>query len=176
MRTTRGADVAHALVPPLNFPFIGANLSLQNSPGFSLINSTLQVDPFSPPAQLATAFVSMTDPGFLGTVTLSVPTRIFRLDASGVSAFCESEPEGLNPGVLTDLRGETSELAGSQCVFSDSRTDCYGPDLEQDIANSAGITVPLCDDIYPDCASGTEDLDGNPLTNDCADPARFCHC
>ena len=173
LRTTRGADVAHALVPPLNFPFIGANLSLQNSPGFSLINSTLQVDPFSPPAQLATAFVSMTDPGFLGTVTLSVPTRIFRLDASGVSAFCESEPEGLNPGVLTDLRGETSELAGSQCVFSDSRTDCYGPDLEQDIANSAGITVPLCDDLYPDCASGTEDLDGNPLTNDCADPADF---
>ena len=173
LRTTRGADVAHALVPPPNFPFIGANLSLQNSPGFSLINSTLQVDPFSPPAQLATAFVSMTDPGFLGTVTLSVPTRIFRLDASGVSAFCESEPEGLNPGVLTDLRGETSELAGSQCVFSDSRTDCYGPDLEQDIANSAGITVPLCDDLYPDCAAGTEDLDGNPLTNDCADPADF---
>ena len=173
LRTTRGADVAHALVPPPNFPFIGANLSLQNSPGFSLINSTLQVDPFSPPAQLATAFVSMTDPGFLGTVTLSVPTRIFRLDAAGVSAFCESEPEGLNPGVLTDLRGETSELAGSQCVFSDSRTDCYGPDLEQDIANSAGITVPLCDDIYPDCASGTEDLDGNPLTNDCHDPANF---
>ena len=173
LRTTRGADVAHALVPPPNFPFIGANLSLQNSPGFALINSTLQVDPFSPPAQLATAFVSMTDPGFLGTVTLSVPTRIFRLDASGVSAFCESEPEGLNPGVLTDLRGETSELAGSQCVFSDSRTDCYGPDLEQDIANSAGITVPLCDDIYPDCAAGTEDLDGNPLTNDCADPADF---
>ena len=173
LRTTRGADVAHALVPPPNFPFIGANLSLQNSPGFSLINSTLQVDPFSPPAQLATAFVSMTDPGFLGTVTLSVPTRIFRLDSSGVSAFCESEPEGLNPGVLTDLRGETSELAGSQCVFSDSRTDCYGPDLEQDIANSAGITVPLCDDIYPDCAAGTEDLDGNPLTNDCHDPADF---
>ena len=173
LRTTRGADVAHALVPPLNFPFIGANLSLQNSPGFSLINSTLQVDPFSPPAQLATAFVSMTDPGFLGTVTLSVPTRIFRLDASGVSAFCESDPEGLNPGVLTDLRGANSGLAGTQCMFSDTRTDCYGPDLTQDIANSAGITVPLCDDLYPDCAAGTEDLDGNPLTNDCADPADF---
>ena len=174
LRTTRGADVAHALVPPTNFAFDGADLSLHNSPGFSLVDATLGIDPFLPPlSHRTTAFVVMTDPGLLGTVTLAVETRIFRLDAAGVSAFCESEPEGFSPGVLSERRGNNSELAGNQCVFSDGRETCYGPDLTQDIANSAGINTPLCDDLFPDCASGTEDLDGNPLTNDCHNPADF---
>ena len=175
LRTTRGADVAHALVPPLNFPFIGANLSLQNSPGFSLINSTLQVDPFSPPAQLATAFVSMTDPGFLGTVTLSVPTRIFRLDASGVSAFCESEPEGLNPGVLTDLRGANSELAGTQCVFRRANR-LLRPRLGAGHRKQRRNHRPLVRRPLPGLRHRNRGLGRQPLDQRLRRPRGFCHC